>query len=56
MRLLCSGRKAGGRGKITPECIAINLNHSESVDNAGEQRINARAMGNVAKYAAGASG
>ncbi len=34
--------QAGGRGKITPECIAINLNHSESADNAGEQRINAR--------------
>lgn len=32
--------QAGGRAKITPERIAINLDHSESADNSGECRIN----------------
>ena len=31
--------QAGGRAKITPERIAVNLDHCEARDNDGEQRI-----------------
>ena len=31
--------QAGGRAKITPERIAVNLDHCEACDNDGEQRI-----------------
>ncbi len=34
--------QAGGRSRLTPERVAINLDHAELADNAGEARTNTR--------------